>query len=686
MKSCSLDFTQTLIDVSEQTGIYVYDKNTNALKIKNPELLSSTDTLRLSKQIANDLNKAVQDILKDFPSGEKVFNVYAYFDADVRNTYYGINYYVSDVVQDRINAYMSSLSEEQITKMNVNRTTTIPNNINLDEQFISNKMSEYIDNISERMNLSAKEKALLQEIKTTTNLKEWLLKNVVLSFIEPQDKELVTKLFNEFPSLDVIQFFRSLNDSKKYAYQTPFLQTISSIISYKNRLNLANQGLEINKVYNLTDVLDTLTNVNEDIISLLKNVFAKYNIKVIFAQRSNGKYFSGDKFALTSNNTIIIASELADKPSVLFSVMLQQALQVALKELPKSLKSTLTKEQYAALLKLNKIRKQIYEDENVFLSDVLVSVFNSRIFNDTYEESADTLNEIVELISSVLTNNVDEKEILRNMIFASLDNIVNLKVRIENVKNVSTAVKEISLEEVDDVNQSLTEAELKVFHKIEQILSELFPEIDVNFRTEIAISDSHYLLLQQSDLLDNINVVDGEAFVDLQIDISLVRDALEELQVAGHESFITNENLLDILYNRQPEILSFSVADITVDKLYSVLKNFGKVKKIKGGVELTINNKTFHFSTLSQSSELNIDALLYNPLTKTLYDEYGILEDLKNNVLRVVTDQPLNVFRLMYLQSRYGFEISEDTFVFIRSLIANGKIDELEQNKLQNSG
>ncbi len=72
--------------------------------------------------------------------------------------------------------------------------------------------------------------------------------------------------------------------------------------------------------------------------------------------------------------------------------------------------------------------------------------------------------------------------------------------------------------------------------------------------------------------------------------------------------------------------------------------------------------------------DLTINSIAYDPLTKTLYDAYGGVEDIKNRVIEVTDieafqEDPLRVMRIMQFASRFGFEVSERTTQLCKQMV-----------------
>lgn len=75
----------------------------------------------------------------------------------------------------------------------------------------------------------------------------------------------------------------------------------------------------------------------------------------------------------------------------------------------------------------------------------------------------------------------------------------------------------------------------------------------------------------------------------------------------------------------------------------------------------------------SERRDFTFNSIGYNPITKTLYDHFYGIRDMKEGVIRHVNDRtfvedPLRILRAMQFQGRYGMVIAENTLQLIRKL------------------
>lgn len=85
--------------------------------------------------------------------------------------------------------------------------------------------------------------------------------------------------------------------------------------------------------------------------------------------------------------------------------------------------------------------------------------------------------------------------------------------------------------------------------------------------------------------------------------------------------------------------------------------------------------------------DLSMNCLGYDPLTKTLYDPYHGVEDIKNRVMNVIDEEsfkedPLRVMRVMQFLSRFEFTPSEKTLKICKQMTNEGHLDNLSKSRI----
>lgn len=84
--------------------------------------------------------------------------------------------------------------------------------------------------------------------------------------------------------------------------------------------------------------------------------------------------------------------------------------------------------------------------------------------------------------------------------------------------------------------------------------------------------------------------------------------------------------------------------------------------------------------------DLTINAMAMDPQTGEIIDPFGGQEDLKNGVLRHVSEafaeDPLRVLRVARFKARYGFEIHHTTMKLMQELVESGELDHLTRERI----
>jgi len=171
-------------------------------------------------------------------------------------------------------------------------------------------------------------------------------------------------------------------------------------------------------------------------------------------------------------------------------------------------------------------------------------------------------------------------------------------------------------------------------------------------------------------------------------------------------------------------LIGHSTADIDIElygvtsleKLESILKPFGKlnaVGKSFGVLKLAYKGLSIDFSpprieskqgfghkgfevkwfseldfaTAAARRDFTINAIGYNPLTKTFLDPVGGREDLKNRRLAYVdpktfVEDPLRVLRAVQFAARFDLQCDDNLLHLCRDMIAKGALNELPKERI----
>lgn len=93
------------------------------------------------------------------------------------------------------------------------------------------------------------------------------------------------------------------------------------------------------------------------------------------------------------------------------------------------------------------------------------------------------------------------------------------------------------------------------------------------------------------------------------------------------------------------------------------------------------------FATAAVRRDFTINAIGYNPLTNTLLDPYGGIEDLKQKRLACVDEQtfvedPLRVLRAIQFAARFDLHCDANLLHLCRTMIASGALEELPKERI----
>lgn len=145
---------------------------------------------------------------------------------------------------------------------------------------------------------------------------------------------------------------------------------------------------------------------------------------------------------------------------------------------------------------------------------------------------------------------------------------------------------------------------------------------------------------------------------------------------------------------------------IPFGKVNAVGKSFGVVKLSYGGYEIDFSpprieskqgsgHKGFdvtlmsgsNFATAARRRDFTINAIGYDPISKTFLDPYGGIEDLKRKRLACVdpatfVEDPLRVMRAVQFAARFNLECDDQLLALCRTMILQGALDELPKERI----
>lgn len=84
--------------------------------------------------------------------------------------------------------------------------------------------------------------------------------------------------------------------------------------------------------------------------------------------------------------------------------------------------------------------------------------------------------------------------------------------------------------------------------------------------------------------------------------------------------------------------------------------------------------------------DLTMNAIAYDPVTKEVVDPYNGREDIKNRVIRHVSDafaeDPVRVLRVARFAARYGFAVHDSTKALMEKMAKNGDLKHLQRERV----
>jgi len=187
---------------------------------------------------------------------------------------------------------------------------------------------------------------------------------------------------------------------------------------------------------------------------------------------------------------------------------------------------------------------------------------------------------------------------------------------------------------------------------------------------------------------------------NISFDNITLLSVLKEIKRNGFEPILIGGCVRDKFMGIDPKDIDVEVHGCTVEQLDRILSKLGKVDSVgksfgilkfkKDGVEfdfsvprkenrIGVGHKDFEVILEPMTKEeaalrrdFTFNAMGFDPLTNTLFDFFGGLEDLKNGIIRHTSDKfkedPLRILRGMGFQSRMGFEVAPETFEIMKEM------------------
>ena len=187
---------------------------------------------------------------------------------------------------------------------------------------------------------------------------------------------------------------------------------------------------------------------------------------------------------------------------------------------------------------------------------------------------------------------------------------------------------------------------------------------------------------------------------------------LQEIVKNGFEPVLVGGCVRDKFMGIEPKDIDVEVHGCTIEQLEKTLSRLGKVDSVGksfGILKFKKDNVEFDFSVPRKENRIGIghkgfevilepmtkkeaalrrdftfNSLAFDPLTNTLFDFFGGLEDLKKGVIRHTSDKfeedPLRILRGMGFQSRMGFDVVPETFDIMKKM--SGELNVLPKERL----
>ncbi len=197
----------------------------------------------------------------------------------------------------------------------------------------------------------------------------------------------------------------------------------------------------------------------------------------------------------------------------------------------------------------------------------------------------------------------------------------------------------------------------------------------------------------------------------------IILEILQKLKKSGSEALIVGGAVRDSIMHIEPKDIDIEVYHITYDKLRDVLSDYGKVDLVgksfgiikfkPRGAEMEydfsvprkenrmgVGHKGFEVSfdenmTIKEASmrrDFTFNSLAYDPITNTIYDYFGGVNDIEDKVIRHTSDKfsedALRILRAMQFQARFGFSIHPDTIAEIKTILSTDEFNLIPKERV----
>ena len=194
--------------------------------------------------------------------------------------------------------------------------------------------------------------------------------------------------------------------------------------------------------------------------------------------------------------------------------------------------------------------------------------------------------------------------------------------------------------------------------------------------------------------------------------LNKIKSILDKLLEEKARPLIVGGAVRDMLLNKEPKDIDIEVFGMEIDKLESILSQFGKVGlvgKCFGILKLRIDKEEFDFSIPRKEiknaeghkgfdieldreitekmaagrRDFTVNALMFDPASMEVIDFFGGVRDLREGILRhtseAFVEDPLRVLRGMQFASRFNMEMAEETIELCKGLFKEAKTLAIER-------
>lgn len=162
-----------------------------------------------------------------------------------------------------------------------------------------------------------------------------------------------------------------------------------------------------------------------------------------------------------------------------------------------------------------------------------------------------------------------------------------------------------------------------------------------------------------------------------------------DIELYGVTSLETLENILRPfgkvgVYGKSFGVLKLTYGTYKID--FSPPRTESKSGFGHTGFEITWYSD-LSFSEAARRRDFTINAIGYDPITHTLLDPYGGVEDLNSKILRCVDpatfiDDPLRILRAMQFAARFDLQCDPQLLELCRGMISEGALNELPKERI----